>query len=105
MQQQKQLKEITLMATIRESVPSLVSLKDELDMDFAFADFGLSFLLSGEEGLTEKVVNERRETVPMVVFSENIACKTHNREKTWGVETVVEDMVECRAPMEESSYC
>lgn len=37
------------------SVPSLVSLKEELDMDLAFADLGLSFLLSGEERLTERM--------------------------------------------------
>lgn len=42
------------------AVPSLVSLKDELDMGLAFACFDLSFLLSGEEEerLTERVKKE-----------------------------------------------
>lgn len=37
------------------TVPSLVSLKDELDMGLGFADFALSFLLSGEEEVTERM--------------------------------------------------
>lgn len=43
------------------TIPSLVSLKDELDMGLGFAHFGLSFLLSGEEeGLTERVKEEEK---------------------------------------------
>lgn len=42
------------------SIPSLVSLKDELDKGLAFADFGLSFLLSGEGRLTERMKNEEK---------------------------------------------
>lgn len=37
-------------------IPSLVLFSDELDMGLSFADFALSFLLSGEEErLTERV--------------------------------------------------
>lgn len=44
------------------TIPSLVSLRDELDLDFGFADLGLSFLLSGEEErLTERVKTEETE--------------------------------------------
>lgn len=61
------------------SIPSLVSLKDELDMDLAFADFGLSFLLSGEERLTERMKEEKHS--PSDSLNGTIACKTLNREK------------------------
>lgn len=38
------------------AIPSLVSLRDELDSGLVFADFVLSFLFSGEEErLTERV--------------------------------------------------
>lgn len=39
-------------------IPSLVSVKAELDMGWALADFALSFLLSGEERLTERMKKE-----------------------------------------------
>lgn len=42
-------------------IPSLASPKDELDTGLAFADFDLSFLLSGEERLTERVKKEKRQ--------------------------------------------
>lgn len=43
------------------AIPSLVSLSDELDMGLDFADFALSFLLSGEgERLTERVKKEEK---------------------------------------------
>lgn len=42
-------------------IPSFVSLKDELDLDLGFADFALSFLLSGEEErLTEMMKKEEK---------------------------------------------
>lgn len=56
------------------SVPSLVSLKDELDKGLAFADFGLSFLLSGEERMTERMKNEDK-------HSPSDSLKTPKREK------------------------
>ncbi len=38
------------------AIPSLVSLRDELDIGLGFVDFVLSFLFSGEEErLTERV--------------------------------------------------
>ena len=41
------------------TIPSLVSLKDELDVGLGFAAIALSFLLSGEEErLTERVKKE-----------------------------------------------
>lgn len=46
---------------MRASVPSVLSLREELDTDLAFADLGLSFLLSGEERLAERVKTERGE--------------------------------------------
>lgn len=43
------------------AIPSLVSLNDELDMGLGFVDFGLSFLLSGEEErLTERVKKDEK---------------------------------------------
>lgn len=51
-------------------IPSLVSLKDELDMGLGLPVFCLSFLLSGEEEvrLTERVKKEKK-AVPV---NENI---------------------------------
>lgn len=44
-------------------IPSLVSLRDELDKDLGFADFDFSFLLSGEEeGLTESMKEEEKQS-------------------------------------------
>lgn len=41
------------------AIPSLGSLKDELDMGLGLVDFAFSFLLSGEEErLTERVKKE-----------------------------------------------
>lgn len=51
------------------SVPSLVSLREELDTDLAFADLALSFLLSGEERLAERVKTERGEEGKMLVVA------------------------------------
>lgn len=45
----------------RQTLPSLVSLKDELDVGLAFADLDLPFLLSGEEErLTKRAKKEER---------------------------------------------
>lgn len=48
------------------AIPSLVSLKDESDTGLDFADFDLSFLLSGgeEERLTERVKEEEKTYSP-----------------------------------------
>lgn len=45
-------------------IPSPVSFNDELDMGLSFADFGFSFLLSGEEERLTKSEEkgERKET-------------------------------------------
>lgn len=55
------------------TIPSLVSLKDELDVGLSFAAFGLSFLLSGEEeSLTERVKKEEQ----VVPANENLEGNT-----------------------------
>ena len=48
---------------LKMAIPSLVSLKDELDTGLTFADFALSFLLSGEEErLTVRVKKEEKQS-------------------------------------------
>lgn len=60
--------------TQKETIPSLVSLNDVLDMGLAFVSFGLSFAFSGEEErLTGK--SEERQTV---LVSENWEFETGN---------------------------
>lgn len=46
------------------AIPSPVSFNDEFDMGLSFADFGLSFMLSGEEERFTKSEEkgERKET-------------------------------------------
>lgn len=60
-------------------IPSLASLKDELDTGLAFADFDLSFLLSGEERLTERVKKEKRQVQWDKSLDGNIASQKMNR--------------------------
>lgn len=47
------------------TIPSLVSLKDELDMGLGFAAFALSFLLSGEEERLTERVKKLEKVVPV----------------------------------------
>lgn len=49
---------------LKMAIPSPVSFNDELDMGLSFADFGLSFMLSGEEERFTKSEEkgERKET-------------------------------------------
>lgn len=60
-------------------IPSLVSLREELDMDLALADLGLSFLLSGEERLAERMKTREGEEMLGVTVS-----KTATGHFAWG---------------------
>lgn len=66
-------------------IPSLASPKDELDTGLAFADFDLSFLLSGEERLTERVKKEKRQVQWFKSLDGNTASQKINRREEKGL--------------------
>lgn len=68
------------------SIPSLVSLREELDMDLALADLDLSFLFSGEERLAERMKTERKEMLEVTVSQTatgHFAWRGNLRSRRW----------------------